>query len=176
MVFPNISTGSLRKRGLRPVPRLDGRPQSAGFSVSMMTTACAAMALHAAAALAQQPQLLEPERAFAFSARGIDRQTVEARFVVAKGYYLYRDKLKFTVEPDPVAGPAVLPPGQVKEDQFFGKVETYRGELVGRLALATAAPGTKVSVAAKSQGCADLGVCSPPQVQRVTLVLPAAGA
>jgi len=123
---------------------------------------------------AQEPKLLPNERAFAFSARGVNERTIEARFVIADGYYLYRDRIRFTVEPGTLAG-ATLPPGKVKEDQFFGKVETYRNQLVVKLPLEGAAPGGAVTVGAESQGCADIGVCYPPQIQRVTLSLPAAG-
>lgn len=130
----------------------------------------------ATAALAAEPQLLEPERAFAFSVRPLDPATVEARFVVAPGYYLYRDKLRFGLEQGSLAAPPALPPGKVKEDAFFGKVETYRGELVVRLALAASAAGSKVTVTAESQGCADIGVCYPPRLQKVTVALPAPGA
>ena len=55
---------------------------------------------------AQQPKLLEPERAFAFSVQAIDENTVEARFAIANGYYLYREKLKFAVEPVALGGRA----------------------------------------------------------------------
>jgi thiol:disulfide interchange protein DsbD len=139
------------------------------------TLVLGAAALFAAAVLAQQPQLLEPDQAFAFSARALDPQTIEARFSIAQGYYLYREKLKFTVEPDSLAGPPVLPPGHVKEDQFFGNVETYRGEVLVRLALKSPAPGTTVNLVAESQGCADQGICYPPQVQRLKLPVPSAG-
>ena len=125
-------------------------------------------------ASALEPKLLPNERAFAFSARGVDERTVEARFVIADGYYLYRDRIKFTVDPGAL-GPPSLPPGKMKEDQFFGKVETYRNQLVVKLPLDAAAPGGAVTLSAESQGCADLGVCYPPQVQRVTLTLPAVG-
>jgi len=126
------------------------------------------------AASAQEPKLLPNERAFAFSARGIDDRTVEARFAIADGYYLYREKLRFSAEPGPL-GAAILPPGKVKEDQFFGKVETYRNQLIVKLPLEAASPGRPVTVLAESQGCADLGVCYPPQIQKVTLTLPAEG-
>jgi thiol:disulfide interchange protein DsbD len=69
----------------------------------------------------------------------------------------------------------VLPPGAFKDDEFFGNVETYRGRLAVRLPLDGALPGLKVTVRAESQGCADAGVCYPPQVQHVTVVLPAPG-
>jgi len=136
--------------------------------------AAALLALGAGVARADDPKLLPNERAFAFSARGVDERTVEARFVIADGYYLYRDKLRFSAEPGTMA-PPTLPPGKVKEDQFFGKVETYRNQIVVRLPLETAAPGKSITVHAESQGCADLGVCYPPQVQNVTLTLPQAG-
>jgi thiol:disulfide interchange protein DsbD len=123
-----------------------------------------------------QIKLLEPERAFAFSVQAIDEKTVEARFAIASGYYLYREKLKFAVEPVTLAGAPVLPPGKIKDDAFFGSVETYRGKIVVRLPLDGAQPGTAVTVKAESQGCADAGVCYPPQVQRVTVALPARGA
>ena len=110
-------------------------------------------------------ELLPPERAFSFSARPLDAATVEARFAIANGYYLYRDKLKLRLEPGALAAPPVLPPGKFKQDEFFGKVETYRGEL-GR-ALAAAGPRRRAIgvVAAESQGCADVGVCYPPQAE-----------
>ncbi len=153
-----------------PKPRTDERPRRP----ALQRMVAAVLALVAGVAAAQEPKLLPNERAFAFSARGIDERTVEARFVIAEGYYLYRDRLRFSVEPGPL-GAAALPPGKVKEDQFFGKVETYRDQLIVKLPLETPAPGRAVTVLAESQGCADLGVCYPPQIQRVTLTLPAAG-
>ena len=125
---------------------------------------------------AAQPKLLLPERAFAFSVQAVDESTVEARFAVAEGYYLYREKLKLSVEPARLATPPVLPTGAIKEDAFFGRVETYRGGVAVRLSLDKPQPGGTVTVRAESQGCADVGVCYPPQVQNVTLALPLAGA
>ena len=120
--------------------------------------------------------LLAPEQAFRFSARALDDRTLEARFTIADGYYLYRDKLKFTVMPDgAVLGLPDLPAGRIKTDEFFGKVETYRGLLVVKLPLSGAAAGKAVVLAADSQGCADVGVCYPPTLQKLTLALPAQG-
>ena len=130
----------------------------------------------ASAPTSADPKLLEPERAFAFSVQAVDDKTIEARFAIANGYYLYREKLKFAVEPAVLAGAPVLPPGKIKHDEFFGNVETYRGVLAVRLPLEGAKAGTTVTVKAESQGCADAGVCYPPQVQRLTVALPARGA
>ena len=145
-------------------------------------TRYAALAVAALAALcagygaAQPRDLLEPERAFSLSARPLDPSTVEVRFAIADGYYLYRDKLKFSIEPGTLAAPPLLPPGKVKEDPFFGSVQTYRGDVVARLKLAAPAPGAKVTLQAESQGCADAGVCYPPQLQKLALALPQSGA
>lgn len=164
MGLPPTSTGSARKRHRTEPFRAVG-------------AAALALWLAGGAALAQDPaKLLDNERAFAFSAQALDDRTVEARFAVADGYYLYRDKIRFSVEPGALVAAPALPPGQVKDDEFFGRVETYRGRLAVKLPLDRLAPDRKVTIRAESQGCADVGVCYPPQVQSLTLVLPAPGA
>ena len=129
-----------------------------------------------ASAVAAEPELLPPEQAFHFSARALDDRVVEARFAVADGYYMYRDKFKFALVPEPqdYAAPT-LPPGKVKDDDFFGKVETYRGEVIVRIPLSVSAAGKSIVVIADSQGCADAGVCYPANRQQVTLVVPEVG-
>ena len=126
-------------------------------------------AVHAAFA----QDLLEPEKAFQFSARLVDRQQVEVRYVIAPGYYLYREKFKFTATPASVTlDPSQLPEGKVKKDEFFGEVHTYRGEQRFTLPVkGLAGDGFKLTVL--SQGCADLGVCYPPQEQTAELKLAA---
>lgn len=121
---------------------------------------------------AEGPKLLPPEHAFRLSARALDPATLEARFDIADGYYLYRDKLRFTIAPVG-AGPIDLPPGKRKHDDFFGDVETYRDFVVVRVPLAKPAPGQTLMLHADSQGCADAGVCYPPNPQQVQLVVPA---
>ena len=129
------------------------------------------------AAEALGAELLPPEQAFRFSARALNNRTLEARFTIADGYYLYRDKFKFAVTPEGAGLVAPeLPAGKVKTDEFFGKVETYRGTVVVKLPLSGAAAGQTVVLAADSQGCADVGVCYPPTRQMLTLALPALGA
>jgi thiol:disulfide interchange protein len=122
-------------------------------------------------------EFLKPEDAFRLSARAIDERTLEASFDVAPGYYLYRDKLGFAVEPGKVSAAApALPKGERKHDAFFGDVETYRGRVVVRLPLDAAQPGRTVVLRADSQGCADAGLCYPPMAQQLRVPIPAAGA
>ena len=133
-----------------------------------------ASAVHAQGVPSLAPKLLPPETAFRLSARALDPATLEARFEVADGYYLYRDKLRFTVEPVAAVAPE-LPPGKRKHDEFFGDVETYRGVVVVRVPLVRTAAGQTLTLHADSQGCADAGVCYPPNPQQVELVVPTAG-
>lgn len=160
MDLPAISTGSPRK------------PRSA---CAWRRLAAVCLLAASADALADS-NLLPPEQAFRLSARALDERTIEARFEVMDGYYLYRDKLRFALDPGMAdLVPASLPPGKVKEDPFFGKVETYRGEVVVRLPLPAAAGGKSVVLVTDSQGCADLGVCYPVNRQKLTLQVPQPG-
>ncbi|MBZ0094955.1 MAG: protein-disulfide reductase DsbD [Sulfuricella sp.] len=121
---------------------------------------------------AGEGDLLEPDQAFRISARAVDGQTLEVRYQIADGYYLYKEKLKFQAEPsDVILGTPQLPAGKVKQDEYFGKVETYRHDLVIRLPY-TRGSASRIILKAVSQGCADVGVCYPPQTQVVKVDLP----
>lgn len=129
--------------------------------------------LFAGAAHAAEPDLLQPEKAFRFSARLVDAGRVEVRYEIAPGYYMYRDKFRFDAEPASIALAAPqLPPGKIKKDEFFGAVQIYRGDV--RFVLPLSVAGEQVprfSLKATSQGCADVGVCYPPQEQKADIVL-----
>jgi thiol:disulfide interchange protein DsbD len=121
------------------------------------------------AARAEEP--LPPEEAFRFSARTVDAKTIEARWQITDGYYMYRDKFKFVLEGGTL-GAAKLPPGKVKDDEIFGKVETYRKEV--KILLPVEAAGA-VTLKVVSQGCWDGGICYPPVNQQAALEMTAAG-
>jgi len=131
----------------------------------------ALLLLLACAARAGEPELLEPEKAFRFSARMIAADRLEVRYEIAPGYYMYRDKFRFGAEPSSISLDAPqLPPGTIKKDEFFGEVQIYRGDMRFVLPLAMAGePVTRFTVNATSQGCADLGVCYPPQEQKAEI-------
>ena len=141
--------------------------------------------LFAAALAVGAEEPLNPEVAFKFSARAIDANSLEARWQIADGYYLYRDKLKFSLESGATAiklGAPQFPPGEIKDDEFFGKTEIYRKEIKVVLPLATppGAPvgtaGTSVTLKVSSQGCADYGICYPPTPQQAVIKLLSASA
>ena len=129
------------------------------------------LCLTAGAVRAEQP--LPPEQAFRFSARAIDANTIEAHWDIAKGYYLYRNKFQFSVQPATIKlGAPKIPAGKIHEDENFGKVETYRDEVSILIPLTHAEDHLTLDVV--SQGCADIGVCYPPQPQQASLQLPTA--
>ena len=141
-----------------------------------IATLLALLALAAFARAAAEPDLLEPDKAFRFSARVLAPDAVELRYNVAPGYYLYRDKFRFRFEPETVQpGTPELPRGEKKKDEFFGEVETYRGEVRIRLPVTNAGGADAVTLVATSQGCADAGVCYVPHDQTAKLKLAAAG-
>jgi thioredoxin:protein disulfide reductase len=124
---------------------------------------------------ARAAELLEPDQAFRFSARTLDADTIEVRYQIAKGYYLYRDKFRFSVEPESVVlGTPQLPPAERITDEFFGEVDTYRGEVLIRLPLRERGEARAITLKALSQGCADVGVCYVPHEQQAKLLLTAA--
>ena len=120
---------------------------------------------------AAQPALLEPEQAFRFSARVLDASTIEVRYQIANGYYLYRERFAFAAEPAGVKlGTAQIPQGKKKKDEFFGEVQTHRGELKIIVPVAAAVDG-KIALTATSQGCADVGVCYVPMDSKIQLAM-----
>src|SRR5688572_25332582 len=117
-----------------------------------------------------EPELLEPEKAFRFAARVLKPDALEVRYQIAPGYYMYRDKFRFTVAPaEAKVGEPQLPPGQKKKDQFFGDVEIYRNEVRIVLPLEPGGSPAHIDLIAVSQGCADVGVCYVPHEQKARL-------
>ncbi|HSS46490.1 MAG TPA: protein-disulfide reductase DsbD [Burkholderiales bacterium] len=127
-------------------------------------------------ACAAEPELLEPEKAFRFSAEMLDPGNIEVRYQIAEGYYLYRERFRFEVQPAGFSlGKPQIPAGEIHQDQFFGRVETYRRDLKIKLPLKQAlGPSQTLTLKAVSQGCADAGVCYTPLEQSAHLSLVAA--
>src|SRR5258708_3296209 len=57
----------------------------------------------APARAANTDELLEPDKAFRFSAQALDAATVEVRYAIAAGYYLYRERFRFAAQPATVS-------------------------------------------------------------------------
>jgi thiol:disulfide interchange protein DsbD len=115
--------------------------------------------------------LLEPDKAFRMTTRALDARAVEVNFAIADGYYMYRERFRFALEPGVQAtlGTPQFPPGIRKKDEFFGEVETYRGQVSIRLPVESAQGPLRLLVT--SQGCADAGVCYVPMDSKATIQL-----
>jgi thiol:disulfide interchange protein DsbD len=121
--------------------------------------------------VAQAEEPLPPEQAYRYSARAIDANTVEARWDIASGYYMYREKFRFSAEPATVKlGSPNFPAGKIKDDENFGKVEIYRGSVVIRIPVESGGV-TSFTLKAISQGCWDQGICYPPISQQEVIDL-----
>lgn len=134
-----------------------------------------AVALPAAGAV-DETQLLPVDEAFALQARAPARDRIEIDWTIADDYYLYRHRTSVrVVEGGFEAGPLQLPAGKRHVDEFFGEVETYRGRLAAVLPGTAAGDAGTLVLEVKYQGCADAGVCYPPQTRRLDVALPASG-
>ena len=124
--------------------------------------------------LARQ-DFLDPAQAFRLSVRLQDSRTVVLHYDIAPGYYLYRERFAMEGAPGTVKlGEALYPPGRVKFDETFQKdVETYHDRVEVRLPVEAAPAHFKLTVT--NQGCAEKGLCYPPQPRHLDVRLSDAG-
>ena len=135
----------------------------AAFALLML--ACS-MLLGSAPARAEETYL-DPAVAFKFSARMLDPENVAVTYEIADGYYMYRERFKFTAT-DATLGAPQIPPGKIKFDETFQKdVESYRKSVTITIPVRSAGMFT---LHATSQGCADAGLCYAPQDATARLV------
>nr|WP_256942807.1 protein-disulfide reductase DsbD [Achromobacter xylosoxidans] len=127
------------------------------------------------AAARAEAEFLDPEKAFVFSAEMVAPETLELRYRVAPGYYMYRERFGITISPIGAAtlGEAVYPKGEVKYDPTFEKdMEVFHQDVAIRVPVA--AGGQPFTLTLTAQGCADAGLCYPPMDSSVKLT-PVAG-
>jgi thiol:disulfide interchange protein DsbD len=97
----------------------------------------------------------------------LDPHTAEVSYAIADGYYMYRERFKFAAAGAQLGEPQI-PPGKVKFDETFNKdVETYHKAVAIRIPVQGDGPFT---LTATGQGCADKGLCYPPQEATIRLV------
>jgi thiol:disulfide interchange protein DsbD len=110
----------------------------------------------------QQADFLPAERAFDLSVEPQANGETLLRWDIAPGYYLYQHRVQLSGLPDEVK--PKLPPGLPYNDEFFGDSQIYRD----RLELILPA-GNKGEIQVGWQGCADAGLCYPPQTKVLDL-------
>ncbi|ODB84068.1 thiol:disulfide interchange protein [Candidatus Thiodiazotropha endoloripes] len=120
-----------------------------------------------------EDELLMPDQAFQISAQSVTADTLKVEWRIADGYYMYRDKIHFDTEAIGIElGEPSLSKAKIKQDEFFGEVAIYRNKAVAEIPLKRIQGSTEtLLLKARSQGCADQGICFPPHMQEVRLAL-----
>jgi thioredoxin:protein disulfide reductase len=117
---------------------------------------------------------LPPEQAFIFSASADGPERVRLSWVIAPGYYLYRDRIKASgAAGHDAVGTPVFPEGQTKSDEYFGKQVVYHDELQVLVPVKRNGGGDlNLPLNITYQGCAEAGLCYPPITRSVSVLLP----
>ncbi|WP_431064904.1 protein-disulfide reductase DsbD [Methylotuvimicrobium sp.] len=135
---------------------------------------CLIATFHQAAFAISESDLLPQEQAFKLTAKTNAKNEIVLTWQIADGYYLYRDKLGIESRSERITlDDITYPPGKTKHDEFFGDMVIYRNELtveVPFIKLDNALNTLQLTV--KHQGCADIGICYPPQKTALTVDLP----
>ncbi len=130
-----------------------------------------------------EDDFLPPEQAFAIQEPVVistqaDGNNIIISWKIADGYYIYKNKVAFlSADPEISLGDVRLSDSETKDDPFFGEIQVYKHELQAEIpytanANANANAGKVYTLTAKSQGCAEAGICYPPLKQKVTFKLP----
>lgn len=135
-----------------------------------------ALPLAASAAPLQWPRqsaadaLLPADQAFMLLGARREGTSVTVRWQIAPGYYLYRDRFAVRALTPPTAQlkAAPPPPAQQVREPEIGTVAVYRGGLTLRWRQAAGTPPVS-RIEVRYQGCADVGVCYPPQTRAIAV-------
>ncbi|HQS56811.1 MAG: thiol:disulfide interchange protein [Gallionellales bacterium 35-53-114] len=152
--------------------------------ILLLLVLCLAPLTHAEGLLDRLPGLggssqaafLPPDEAFGLETSVKDAQTLTAKFRVAPDYYLYRDKVSFTIKSGAAKIRKIsMPRGDVKQDPNFGEMMVFHKSFQAEVALVnTSTTAQNIVIEAIYQGCSEQGLCYPPINKEFKLKLPAA--
>jgi thiol:disulfide interchange protein DsbD len=101
---------------------------------------------------------------------GLSDGRLTVRYAIAPGYYLYRDRLGFeSATPGVEVGAPAFPAGEDHEDEYFGRQVVYRDVAAVTMPVTFEGAPRPFDVRLRLQGCADAGLCYPPQTWTVTV-------
>ena len=145
-------------------------------SISRKLFLCLTTALGLWTATVQADDFLPPEKAFAFSAKVVDDSTVRLHWDIAPGYHLYRERISVQADVQGAQlAPLNLPKGKDKFDTNFNKTMViYEDALDVDIKVTQGSAATPVTVG--WQGCADAGLCYPPDSAQMQVALTGLGA
>lgn len=122
-----------------------------------------------------QSTFLPVHQAFRPDILDANAQQVTVIFEMAPGYYLYRHRLHLSNPESPGQDLQIsLPEGKHKTDEYFGDVEVYYDQLQIQLDASQLTTG-QTQLRVGFQGCADAGLCYPPETVMLDLPTPAVG-
>lgn len=153
------------------------KPLLAALACLFMLVALALPGM-ARAGLFDKNEFLPPEQAFQVAGQVSDAGQVTLMWTAAPQHYLYKDKFAVSAVPADIrVGPLVLPAGDRHFDDALGKeVESFRGGISSRLTLPAVLPASQAAwLKVVYQGCADAGLCYPPQTHFFQLTVNAQG-
>jgi len=112
---------------------------------------------------ANESDFLPPDRAFRVSSR-IDGDLLHVSWVIADGYYLYREKMAIQAEsPGLVVAIANFPSGTTKTDPYLGTQQIFTQQVEATAAFSRSDYGAHpIQIKVTYQGCAEAGLCYPP--------------
>lgn len=142
----------------RPICHFHSLRPGLAACLAVLMLVCSTPAL-AESPFASQDDFLSAEQAFSLSVSR-DADTLIAEWDIAPEYYLYRHR--FSVETDDGPVDVDLPQGETIEDDYFGRSEVYHHQVALHAAL-----GDAEQVTLTWQGCAEAGLCYPPQHRTV---------
>lgn len=105
-------------------------------------------------------EFLSPDLAFGLEMTR-SHQEIMAEFKVAPGYYVYKKRIQFALDPS-LEHKLNLPDAEIKDDPNFGKMEVYHHDFTAIISLAEANTGP-ITIKATYQGCSEKGLCYAPQ-------------
>ena len=113
----------------------------------------------------QQNQFLPVDEAYQLTLVADGDQRLILQWITAAEYYLYRHALRVQASDSEgsIAADLVIPNGLAKTDEFFGDVEVYYNALEATVALEKTTELAQIEVT--YQGCADAGLCYPPETK-----------
>ena len=136
------------------------------LALSLTLSSPAALAQNSLAdALRQQSEFLPVGEAYQLDGALTSDGQLRLYWRIAEGYYLYQHAFKVVTQGAELGDtlPLDFPPAIAKTDEFFGDVSVYYDEVDLRTSLARG--GESQTLAITYQGCADAGLCYPPETE-----------
>jgi thiol:disulfide interchange protein DsbD len=129
--------------------------------------------------VASEEEFLPVEQAFRLETAAAGDNRLSLRWVIAPGYALYKSRMSAGIQESPAPGIQLaslqfLSPTVFKDDPSFGRMEVFHDEARAVLEarnVPAGMAGKPLLVEVRYQGCADAGLCYPPQTVRLPLTL-----